>query len=78
MELDKKLIKLHSSAKTHLDEVMMDATEEGKEVDQNLLFSQSFFMGVVAGVLLEKRPGDSARELINLAQDIVAEVPSRM
>ena len=79
MELRQKLIKLHYQAKSHFASVMAEAEEEeSKELDYELLFSQSFFMGLVAGVVLEKRPVDSSKELLEQAVERMNEVAIKM
>lgn len=42
----------------HLLEQQGDAEESKIEVDTDVLYTQSFFMGLVAGVLLEKYDTD--------------------
>ena len=48
------MIKLHLHAIDHLLEVQGNAEETGQELDTDYLFSQSFFMGIVGGIVLEK------------------------
>lgn len=49
-----KLIKLHCHAMDHLLEVQGNAEKTGKKLDTDFLFSQSFFMGIIGGIVLEK------------------------
>jgi hypothetical protein len=49
-----KLIKLHFGSMPHLREARLEAEENETDLDVELLYTQSFFMGLVSGVLFEK------------------------
>ena len=44
------------------------------EPNFEVLFAQSFFMGLVAGVILEKRPAEKPLDLKRIAQEYMSEV----
>ena len=57
---------------------MCEALEHAKEMQTEpnfeVLFAQSFFMGLVAGVILEKRPAEKPLDLKRIAQEYMSEV----
>ena len=47
----------------HLLEAQGEAEASGSPIEEELLFSRAFFMGLIAGVVLNKRKEDTPRAL---------------
>jgi len=73
-----KLIKLHCESMPHLLESRSEAEENGKVLDVELLYTQSFFMGLVSGVLFERCLHDSPKVFALKAQEYLSLVPKQI
>jgi len=73
-----KLIKLHCESMPHLLETRSEAEENGKVLDVELLYTQSFFMGLVSGVLFETCLDDSPKVFSLKAQEYLSQVPKQI
>ena len=73
-----KLIELHCQSMPHLLETRSEAEENGKFVDVELLYTQSFFMGLVSGVLFERCLDDSPKVFALIAQKYLSLVPKHI
>ena len=49
-----KLLKLHLLAMDYLLEIQSEQAEVEEKVDEELMYARVFFMGLTAGVVLEK------------------------
>jgi len=73
-----KLVKLHLQTMDHLLEVQSNEEQLNWGPDLELLYSKAFFMGLVAGVVLEKRRNDLPRQVCEIAENFVRKVPGLM
>ena len=69
-----KLIWLYGQSKPLLVEAQEQAEEMQTEPDYQVLFETSFLMGVVSGVILEKRPDEKPQDLKRIAENYINEV----
>ena len=69
-----KLMKLHLQSLDHL----LEAHENNQTMDTELLFTRSFFMGLVSGIMLEKFDSAKPEELSLKAQKYIKHVPDKV
>jgi len=60
----------------HLIQAQSEAEESSDPLDYELLYSQAFFMGLLAGVVLAKSTQDAPAKVANSAKKFVKQVPS--
>ena len=73
-----KLMKLHLQSLDHLLEEEDEAERSSQKIDTELLFTRSYFMGLVSGILLNKFSASKPDELSQKAQKFISGVPSKV
>ena len=69
-------MKLHLQSLDYLFEAQDEAENSHKDLDTELLFTRSYFMGLVSGIVLEKFGTAKPEELSLKAQKYIKIVPN--